>query len=163
MSINGPLKQVQKYTDGRTKQSFRDECDINAIMQRAARGGTISHLAKFEGMYADFSDYDFGEHMQKLTRGREVFDDLPAELRQEFGQSPQAFFDYVNDPKNIEELAKKLPALAKPGQQLIKTAAPSADEQAAVAAASEPASETLPTPKEVADKLDPSAAEAPKA
>ncbi len=144
MSMNGPLKQVKKYTDGRTKQSFRDECDINLIMQRAAKGGTISHLAKYEGVYADFSDFDFFEHTQKLTQGREVFDDLPAEIRREFGQSPAAFFAYVNDPANINDLAKKLPGLARPGNQLIKTSALDADTEAAEAAAAAPAA-TTPT------------------
>jgi len=135
--MNGPRKQVKAYKDGRTKQSFRDECDINLIMQRAAQGGTISHLAKFEGIYADFSDFDFQEHTQKLTRGREVFDDLPAEIRREFSQSPAAFFKYVNDPANKDDLLKKLPGLARPGTQLIKTSAQSADEEKAAKAASE--------------------------
>lgn len=161
MSMNGPLKQVKKYTDGRTKQSFRDECDINLIMQRAAQGGTISHLTKYEGIYADFSGYDFFEHTQKLTQGREVFDDLPAEIRREFGQSPQAFFEYVNDPNNKDELLKKLPGLARPGTQLIKTSAPDADEEAALAAASELASVTpTPTPSPEAKAPPPPAEDA---
>ncbi len=143
--MNGPLKQVTKYPDGRTKQSFRDECDINKIMQRAARSGTISHLEKYEGVYADFSDFDFHEHTRKLTQGREVFDALPAEVRREFSQSPADFFEYVNDPKNINDLAKKLPGLAKPGNQLIQTSPLDADAQAASDAESEPASVT-PTP-----------------
>ncbi len=144
MSINGPRKQIRKYKDGRTKQCFKDECDIDKIMQRAAKGGTISHLNKYEGVYADFSEFDFFEHTQKLTKGREIFDDLPAEVRQEFGQSPAKFFAYVNDPANIKELAKKLPALAAPGRQLPQTSTPSADEEAALAAASEPASKKAP-------------------
>ncbi len=108
------------YDDGRTKQCHADECDINKIMARFEVTGTISHLAKFEGLYADFSDFDFHAQTTKLTQGREIFDALPAELRREFGQSPAAFFEYVNDPENIEELRKKLPALAWPGQQLPK-------------------------------------------
>ncbi len=157
MSMNGPLQQVKKYDDGRTKQCFQAECDINAIMQRAAKGGTISHLQKFEGMYADFSDYDFLEHTNKLTKGREVFDDLPAEVRREFGQSPAAFFDFVNDPANRETLAEKLPALAKPGTQLIDVNPPDADIEAARAAASELASEN-PTPAPAPAAAAPTAA-----
>ena len=140
MSINGPLKQVKKYTDGRTKQAFRDECDINLIMARAAKGGTISHLEQFEGVYADFSDFDFHEHTNKLTKGREVFDALPAEVRREFGQSPAKFFAYVNDPANINDLAEKLPGLAAPGDQLIQPTPPNADEETALAVTSELAS-----------------------
>ncbi len=153
MSINGPLQQQKKYTDGRTKQSFKDECDIVKIMARAEKAGTISHLQKFEGVYADFSDFDFHEQTTMLTKGREIFDELPGEIRQEFAQSPAKFFAYVNDPANKDELLKKLPGLAKPGRQLVNpTVAPNADEEAALAAASEPASGTpnaTPT-KEVA-------------
>ncbi len=155
MSLNGPLKQTKKYKDGRTKQSFRDECDINLIMARAARGGTISHLAKYEGVYADFSDYDFFEQTQMLTRGREVFDDLPAEIRREFGQSPQAFFDYVNNPVNKDELLKRLPGLAAAGTQLPQKAGPDADQETAQAVASELASEKLTPTVDTPAKSDP--------
>ncbi len=142
MSINGPLVQVQEYLDGRTKQSYRDECDIQKIMARAEKTGTISHLEKFEGVYGDFSDFDFFEQTQKLTRGREIFDELPGELRKEFAQSPAKFFAYVNDPANAEDLRKKLTGAAAAGRQ-IQLRPESADE-AARAAASEPqASETI--------------------
>ncbi len=122
------------YEDGRTKQSFADETNIEKIMARAARTGTTSHLEKFQGVYADFSDFDFFEQTRQLTRGREIFDELPAEVRQEFGQSPAKFFAYVNDPANIATLEKDLPALAQPGRQLIRTSPPTADEEAAIAA-----------------------------
>ncbi len=134
-----------EFLDGRTKQCHRDECDIQKIMARFAVTQTFSHLEKNEAMYGDFSDFDFHGQMQKLTRGREIFDELDAEIRREFGQSPAAFFAYVNDPANKDDLLKKLPGLAKPGTQIISVVEPTADE-AAVAAASEPASETIETP-----------------
>lgn len=152
-----------EYKDGRTKQSFCDECDINLIMDRAAQGGTISHLQKYEGVYADFSDFDFREHTQKLTQGREVFDALPAEIRREFGQSPQGFFDYVNDPENLANLREKLPGLAKPGSQLPKTTPPNADEETALAVASEPASVTPPVTPPATPETPPTAIPAPVA
>ncbi len=134
------LRPVKEFNDGRTLQCHKDECDIEKIMARFARTGTISHLEKYEGVYADFSDVDFFTQTQKLTRGREIFDDLPAEIRREFGQNPQAFFNYVNDPANVDELRHKLPGLAKPGTQLPTVANRNdADVTAATAAASEPA------------------------
>ncbi len=143
------LAPEKVYDDGRTKQCHADECDINKIMARFDQTGTISHVAKYEGVYADFSDFDFHEQTNRLTRGREIFDDLPAELRQEFGQSPARFFAYVNDPANADGLRTKLKGLAMPGRQL-----PSADQEAALAAASEPASETIPTPAKPAESLE---------
>ena len=98
-------------------------------------------MTKHEGSYADYSDFDYHDQLQKLTKGREIFDELPAELRREFNQSPAAFFEFVNDPANKDDLLKKLPALAEPGDQLRGTPeAPVAPE--------EPPAE--PTPEEPA-------------
>ncbi len=162
MSMNGPRRQPRSYRDGRTKQAFKDECDIEKIMARAEKAGTISHLEKFEGVYADFSDFDFFTQTQKLTRGREIFDELPAELRREFDQSPAKFFEFVNDPSNVAELRKKLPALAAPGTQRIETTPANADTQAAQAAASEPASETNTPPAAPAAETPPPTAGQPE-
>lgn len=144
------LRPAKKYDDGRTKQCFKNECDIDKIMARFRQSGTISHLAKYEGTYSDFSDFDFHEQSNMLARGEQMFADLPAEIRREFDQSPAAFFKYVNDPKNQKDLHVKLPGLAKAGDQLPAELA-SADLESkleaaeaaikAVKAASEPASE----------------------
>lgn len=141
------LSPALEYNDGRTLQCHKDECDIQKIMARFDKTNTISHLAKYQGVYADFSDFDFHEQTNRLTKGREIFDDLPAELRREFNQSPAKFFAYVNDPANSADLREKLPALAQPGRQ-IKPAVgrPTADLQAALAAASEPVASVTPTP-----------------
>ncbi len=111
------LLQTTDYSDGRTKQSFKNETDINKILQRAQKTGTISHLNQNKGRYADFSDYDFQENLIKLTAGRELFDSLPSEIRNEFQQNPDAFFKYVNDPENKDRLGELLPDLAAPGKQ----------------------------------------------
>ncbi len=113
-----PTKQPT-YTDGRTKQSFKDETDINKILKRAQKTGTISHLNKFEARYGDFSDFDFFDAQLKLSEGRTIFDALPSEIRSEFNQSAAQFFKYVNDPANIDRLEKLLPGLAAPGKQNI--------------------------------------------
>ncbi len=108
-----------KYKDGRTKQSFKDETDINKLLLRAQKSGTVSHLNKHQGRYADFGDFDFFEAQLKLSAGREIFDDLPSEIRNEFANSPAQFFEYVNNPDNIDRLEILLPGLAEPGRQNI--------------------------------------------
>lgn len=127
-----------RYKDGRTKQSFKDETDINKILMRAEKSGTISHLNKYQGQYADFSEFDYQENLIQLTRGREMFDELPAEIRSEFQNSPAQFFNYVNDPENKERLEELLPGLAAPGRQMLNVAPPTADKVAADAAKNDP-------------------------
>ena len=126
------------YKDGRTKESFRDETDINQILKRAQKSGTISHLTKYEARYGDFSGFDFFDAQLQLAKGGEIFDALPVELRSEFNQSPAQFFAYVNDPANKERLGKLLPALAEPGRQNIATSPPNADDLKALEAQEKP-------------------------
>lgn len=131
-----------------TKQSFRQETDINRLLDRAQKAGTLSHLEKYQPMYGEMSDFNFFEAQVMLSKGREAFMELPSEIRKEFNQSPKEFFDFVNDPANKNNLAEKLPALAKPGRQIIDVSGktPPVDPPAAPAA-SEP-SASVPTPSE---------------
>lgn len=111
-----PVKKID-YSDGRTKQSFKDSTDINQILTKMQKAGTLSHLEQYGGEYGDFSGYDFHTNMIMLAKGRELFEALPAEIRKEFEQDVGEFFDYVNDPANKERLPELLPGLAEPGRQ----------------------------------------------
>lgn len=99
----------------RTKQSFADSCDVNKILKKAQQTGVISHYEMHKRQYGDFESFDFLEASLKITKGREIFEALPSEVRNEFGNSPAAFFSYVNDPENKLNLDKLLPAIAEPG------------------------------------------------
>ena len=115
-----PTFQSDDYPDGRTKQSFKDQTDINKILYKAQKTGTISHLQKHGGEYGDFSDIgDLLSAHNRLERGRAIFADLPSEVRREFKQDVGAFFKYVNDPQNVDKLPDLLPALAKKGDQIV--------------------------------------------
>lgn len=111
-------RQDETENDNRTVQSFKDQTDINTIVGRAARAGTLSHLEQWGGTYGDFSDFDFFEAQTKLAQAREIFDQLPSEVRREFANDPSQFFAYANDPANADRLGELLPALLRPGQQL---------------------------------------------
>ncbi len=109
--------EPQIYDDGRTKQSFKNSTDINKILHKAQKTGVISHLAKHQAFYGDFESFDFHDAQNTLARAGTMFNELPSEVRSEFNQSPQEFFDFVNDPVNQGKLAELLPALAAPGRQ----------------------------------------------
>ncbi len=112
--------EVLEYKDGRTKQAFRNETDINKILAKAQKTGVISHMAKHQPQYGDFAEFDFLEVQTKLAEGRQMFAELPSEIRSEFNQDPAEFFDFVNDPENADRLPELLPALAQPGRQNIQ-------------------------------------------
>jgi len=113
------LTQLPKdYSDGQTKQSFKDQTDVNKIIARHARSGTLSHLEQWGGQYGDLSGFDFQTAQNQIAKANSMFEQLPAEVRREFSNSPERFFEFVNDPENSDSLAEKLPDLAKPGTQL---------------------------------------------
>ena len=116
-----PLKDGKPIDPDRTKQTFVDQCDINRTMDRAAHGASLSHLANYGGEYGDFSDWDANtyEDMQiQLAKANTLFNDLPAELRNEFENDPGKWLAFVNDPENKERLEEIYPVLAQPGKQL---------------------------------------------
>ncbi len=146
MSMNGTKQPT--YKDGRTKQSFKDETDIEKILSRAQKSGTISHLTKYEARYGDFSGFDFFEANIKMAAGAEIFAALPSEIRNEFQNTPGKFFAYVNDPDNKDRLGELLPELAAPGRQNISTTPlVKADEDTAALAAEKAAAEVIPVPE----------------
>ncbi len=107
------------YTDGRTKQSFKDATDINKLLVKAARGDSISHLAKHGAVYGDFSDVDDLLSAQaRLATGKAIFMELPGEVRREFENSAGKFFNFVNNPANVNDLARLIPGLAERGNQM---------------------------------------------
>ena len=88
-----------------TKQSFKDECDINNIMKRYERDGVLNHLNKYQGKYGDFTGaVEYHEAMSIVARGREMFMDLPAHIRSQFGNDPAAFLDFATNPDNNQAL-----------------------------------------------------------
>lgn len=91
---------------GRTRQEFRDECDVNILMKRYQRTGVLpGDPASMR--YGDFSSLpDFMEAMNTVARANEAFAALPAHVRKRFGNDPGEYVDFVADPKNIDEVRK---------------------------------------------------------
>ena len=106
------------YDDGLTKQSFKDACDINKIIKKAARAGTLSHLAKYDAaVYGEFDvEYDLLEAHDKIQKAQQIFDELPAEVRSEFSNNALEFAGFASNPANRHRLGDIFPALAQPGE-----------------------------------------------
>ena len=121
MSMLG-TKQPTEYTDGRTKQSFKDETDVNLIIQKHTRMGTLSHLEQWGGQYGDLGDFDFQEAQNQLAKANSMFEQLPSAVRNKFSKDPERFFNFVNAEENRDRLAEELPELAKPGNRALPTA-----------------------------------------
>ncbi len=104
--------QVVFEGTGRTRQSSRDECDINVIMSKYAKTGFINHLTRHGGDYGFASSVDFHGAMNIVTKADQMFGDLPAVARNRFHGDPAEFLDFVADPDNLDEM--RLLGLAVP-------------------------------------------------
>ena len=116
MSMESSDFGPRKYEDGRTKQSFKDSCDINKMLRKAQKTGSIAHLQKYpEAVYGVFEGYDLLEAHGQITRANDIFNDLPSEIRNEFNNDALKFAGFASNPENNERLRELLPAIAEPG------------------------------------------------
>ena len=89
-----------------TKQSFKDECDINTIMSRYQSTGEMPDLASVAPQYLDATGMDFQAMQNKLVEAQNLFDALPSAIRNRFANSPADFLAFVSDISNVDEMKK---------------------------------------------------------
>lgn len=113
---NGTIRVATQFPDEtKTDQSFKDECDVNNIIAKFKKTGQLTHLAKRPGVYADISEItDLLDMTNKVKEAQDAFDALPSQLRKKLDNDPAKFIDYVNDPKNNEELVSFGIKIARP-------------------------------------------------
>lgn len=85
----------------RTKQSFKDDCDINLIVKKYKKTGLITHVQKVQGKYGDFTTVtDYQTAMNSVMDANDRFDGLPSDIRKQFQNDPQKLIAFVTDQKN---------------------------------------------------------------
>lgn len=93
-------------TPSLTKQSFRDECDINTIVQRFGLTGELPTGVRMP-TYGDFEDLpDYHQAMNAIRAADEAFYAMPADVRARFNNSPGAFVDFCSKQENHAEAVK---------------------------------------------------------
>lgn len=87
-------------TETPTQQSFKDECDINAIMKRFGVSGVLPATSR-EPLSGDFSNVGSYQDIQNLLiAAQDAFYELPADIRKEFGNDAMVYADFVSDEAN---------------------------------------------------------------
>ena len=103
--LRDPAKDAIECGGGRTKQEFREECDINVLMKRYERTGVPPSARIGNPTYVDAADLpSYMEALQLVRDAHENFEALPARVRAEFQNDPQAFVQFASDPANKEKL-----------------------------------------------------------
>lgn len=92
-----------------TKQSFKDECDVNNILRQYSPVALAQMMAERAalGRYADLpSNLDFQEAMNIVVEGKQAFESLPSQIRERFMNDPERFLAFMSDADNVEEAIK---------------------------------------------------------
>lgn len=143
--------QISFPENGRTKQSFKAECDINNIMARYLKTGVLEHVRQNVGQYLDVTGADFQEAQNLVAGATSMFHELPSHIRTKFDNNPAEFLKFMENPRNAEE-ARELGLLAPEAK--VATPLPGEPTKATgdalppnVAPKSEPAAPAAPAPK----------------
>jgi len=90
----------------KTQQQFRDETDINTIVERFGVSGKMPENVNFP-TEQDFTEtFDFQTAMNKIIEAKQSFMTLPAKARARFDNDPQKFMTFIHDPENVQEAVK---------------------------------------------------------
>lgn len=101
--------QTSLYCDDEslTHQEFREESDINTIIDRFGIGENPIEAQKWVSNtdIADAPD-NYMDVMNQLNAARDQFMSLPAKMRSQFDNDPAKFVDFVSDPSNGDEMLR---------------------------------------------------------
>ena len=88
-----------------TKQEFRDQCDVNRIMDKYAKTRLFDHVNQYQGSYGDFADApDYHTALNKMYEADAMFMTVPSEIRELFNNDAGQFLEFVMNKENEEEM-----------------------------------------------------------
>lgn len=91
----------------RTKQAFRDQCDINKIVARFPEVSIEGSMSGRKPMFMDLTNPpDLQSAMDKVIQAEQAFMTLPAKVRKEFGNDPRALIAFLDNEDNYDEAVK---------------------------------------------------------
>jgi len=91
-----------------TEQSHKNDVDINYIVKKHGIDmiQQTALLKSAEYQFDDVPGNDFQEAMLLVTKAQQTFDDLPSDIRKKFDNEPAKFLDFVQDPKNTDQMVE---------------------------------------------------------
>lgn len=142
-NYTGRQSVAKSFGDGRTKQSFKKECDINNIVARI-RKGDAELPAQAKQVFADVSGVpDYLEMRNRIAAADELFAALPSRVRRALNNDPARLVELSSTAEGVEQLAAmglKRPQEAAP-PKAEPPAAPTPPSSSSKPSASQPDSE----------------------
>lgn len=98
----------------RTLSQFADECDINKVIRRYGSLENYETMLMASGkvrterpQYGDFTNIpDFLEAQNTVAKATQLFEVLPARVRDDFANDPAKFLAFAQDEKNYDKMVE---------------------------------------------------------
>lgn len=102
-----------------TQQQFKDDCDINVIVDRFGISGDMPQNVRVPLSEEFIETIDYRTAIDKIKEADDAFMSFPAKIRAQFENDPAKFVDFVSDPANVGQvrewgLANPLPQSPEP-------------------------------------------------
>ena len=98
-----------------TKQCFKDDCDINLVMQKWVKHGIEPNLEPQKGFFGDFTDVaDYMTACNLVIEAQESFASLDSKVRERFANDPSKFLEFMSNFENLEEAVSLGLAVKRP-------------------------------------------------
>ncbi|WNK14285.1 MAG: internal scaffolding protein [Microvirus sp.] len=98
-----PIRPTVHCTEDLTIQSFKEECDINHIMEQYQATGIIDHVNLLTPQWGEVPDYDYHMAENLLIEARDKFGALPSNVRERFHNSPLELMEFLQSEENRSE------------------------------------------------------------
>jgi len=103
MDLASDQSGLKCLDDSLTQQQFKDESDINTIVDRFMKSGVLPTSASMP-QFIDYEGvFDFQSAMNAVRSADENFMRMDARVRARFNNSPQEFLEFFADPANTSE------------------------------------------------------------
>lgn len=114
---------------GKTQRNFRQQCDINVIVERSRKAGMLPQADR-PAVYADVSEIpDYQSSLGIVIAAQQAFMSLPARARERWSNDPGIMMQWLSDPTNYDEAIKL--GLVEPRVSDLPEDSPPADKKSA--------------------------------
>jgi len=104
-AFSEPRSSKIQCDDGITEQHHTESCDVNKILATYMKTGVLPPLDP-NAQYGDLSDFDYQSMQNQIANAHSLFEQLPDNVKQRFGNQPYRFLNFVQDERNYDELVE---------------------------------------------------------
>lgn len=109
--MEDPTKPIRRRVtidcgaESRTKQSFRDQVNVNEIVKRALTSGQLDHVNHREPLFGDFSkSTDLKSQIDAVHQAEESFKTLSSGVRKAAQNKPHILLEMLASDTGCQEL-----------------------------------------------------------